>query len=310
MLVARLKSCRATSRDAGVALLVSLSGFLTHCGRVENVQLGRESPPFGPFGAPHALAELGDPAQNPTLTGDLLEVYFTTNRTGGVGNNDTWFARRASVNEPFGAPELVPVVNSTSEESSPAIAFDGLTLWFGSKRSGGQGGMDIWVSTRTGQSSSWSEPTTVTELNTPGYELPRPPGNHGLQMAVSSYVSGENYHLNFSTRATVDSPWGTPKPVAELADAGMIRVDGFLTDDGTMLLFNNEQTDNVHSEILRTWRLSSDDAFAPPVSVGDGINSPTLNRDPWLSPDGNHFFFSSNRSGSFMVYQADIDADK
>ena len=87
-------------------------------------------------------------------------------------------------------------------------------------------------------------------------------------------------------------------------------VDGFLTDDGTMLLFNAEQSGNPHSEMKRTWRLSRNDKFAPPVSTGFGLNSTTLNRDPWLSPDGNHFFFSSDRDGDLRVYEADVDRDQ
>ena len=87
-------------------------------------------------------------------------------------------------------------------------------------------------------------------------------------------------------------------------------VDGFLTDDGSMLLFNAEQVDNAHSDMQRTWRLSRNDKFASPVSVGYNLNSLALNRDPWLSPDGQHFFFSSDRDGTIMVYEADVDHDQ
>jgi len=280
------------------------------CSKVENVQLGRESPPFGPFGPARALTELGEPSQNPTLTGDLLEIYITSDRTGSLGYNDTWVAKRASIDEPFGEPQLAPNVNSTNEESSPAISSDGLTLWFASTRSGGAGGMDIWVSTRPDRNSDWAAPTPVTALNTPGYEIPRPLGNHGLQMPMSSRGSNENYQLLMATRPSVDAQWSAPALIAELANPSELLVDGFLTEDGTMLLFNAEQPDNAHSDIERTWRLTSAEPFAPPVSVGGDLNSTALNRDPWLSPDGNHFFFSSDRSGSIMVYEADVDHDR
>lgn len=293
------------------AVLILLPCLGVGCSKVENIQLGRESPPFGPFGPPRPLAELGSPSQNPTLTEDLLEIYITSNRDGSLGtNNDTWVAKRASVNEPFGAPALVPVVNSTNEESSPAISVDGLTLWFASNRSGGKGGMDIWVSTRGDRNSDWTEPVAVMALNTAGDEIPRPVGNHGLQMPMSSHGSNDNYQLLMATRPSIDGDWQPPKPIAELADPSVLMVDGFLTNDGTMLLFNAEQPDKTRSDIERTWRLTRDDPFASPVSVGDSLNSAALNRDPWLSADGEHFFFSSDRGGSIMIYEADIEHDR
>ncbi len=300
--------CCNGHEPTGLLLLVCV---LVSCSNVGNVQLGRESPPFGPFGPPRALAELGSPSQNPTLTEDLLEIYITSNRDGSLSsNNDTWVAKRSSVNEPFGKPELVPVVNSTSEESSPAVSMDGLTLWFASNRAGGAGGMDIWVSTRSDRNSDWSEPAAVTALNTSGYEIPRPVGNHGLQMPLSRHGSNDNYQLLMATRPSTSADWLPPTPITELADPGMLMVDGFLTDDGTMLLFNAEQPDNTRSDIERTWRLTGNEPFASPASVGDGLNSTALNRDPWLSADGNHFFFSSDRDGSIMVYEADVDHDR
>lgn len=307
--VTRRWSLSQVARYGKAILPLGISCSIAACSRVDTVQLGRDSPPFGPFGAPHPLTELGTPVQNPTLTGDLLEIYFTSSRAGSLGRNDTWVAKRAGLNEPFGAPELVPSVNSSSEESSPAISADGLTLWFASNRSGGAGGMDIWESSRKDRNATWSDPKNVTELNTSGNELPRPPGNHALQMPMSSYDSDPNYQLELTTRTSVNAAWGKPVAIAELADAAMIRVDGFLTDDGTTLLFNNEQPDNTSSVMMRTWRLSTDEAFAAPVSLGDGLNAATLNRDPWLSPDGTRFFFSSDRSGDWMAYEADLDRD-
>jgi hypothetical protein len=112
------------------------------------------------------------------------------------------------------------------------------------------------------------------------------------------------------TRPAVDAGWQTTLPILELAQPSDLVVDGFLTDDGTMLLFNVEQPGNIQGEMYRAWRLGADELFSSPVSLGAGLNSTTLNRDPWLSPDGNHFFFSSDRSGTIMVYEADTAQDQ
>jgi Tol biopolymer transport system component len=111
-------------------------------------------------------------------------------------------------------------------------------------------------------------------------------------------------------RPSIEANWQTPTPIVELAQPSALVVDGFLTDDGTMLLFNVEQPGNTQGEMYRAWRLSADEQFSSPVSLGTGLNSTTLNRDPWLSPDGNHFFFSSDRSGTIMIYEADTAQDQ
>ena len=170
--------------------------------------------------------------------------------------------------------------------------------------------MDIWVSTRPDRNSDWTTPEVVAALNTSGYEIPRPLGDHGLQMPLSFHDANDNYQLMMASRPSVTADWKPPKLIDELSDSSLLMVDGFLTDDGTMLLFNAEQSGNPHSEMKRTWRLSRNDKFAPPVSTGFGLNSTTLNRDPWLSPDGNHFFFSSDRDGDLRVYEADVDRDQ
>ena len=208
-----------------IASLIALQAAVG-CSNVKNVQLGQAAPPFGPFGPPHALAELGS-CQNPTLTADLLEIYITTDRAGGMGNNDTWVAKRTSLDAPFDAPAPVPNVNSASEESSPAVSLDGLTLWFASDRSGGTGGMDIWVSTRSSRQTGWSTPTPVTALDSPEDEISRPVGYHGLEMPLSRHGTSGNYQLYMANRPSITADWQPPQPIVELAQPSVLVVDGF-----------------------------------------------------------------------------------
>jgi hypothetical protein len=300
-------------RPNGSSLALGVALLFVNCTNVRTVQLGQESPPFGPFGPPYPLTELGT-AQNPTLTADLLELYFTSYKVDNPSpdRHALWVTKRADVNQPFGKPELVPAVNSDNEDSAGAISADGLTFWFSSNRTPDSNGMDIYVSTRAHRNADWSEPILVAELSTPGNDLPRPVGNHGLQMPLASTSSGGYYQLKMATRNSLDSNWGAPVPIAELANPDMLRYDGFLTDDGTMLLFNDEAPEDIGmwGEIARSWRLSDHERFATPISVGEAINGPTRNRDPWLSADGTHFFFASDRTGTFMIYEADIANDR
>jgi Tol biopolymer transport system component len=87
--------------------------------------------------------------QRPNIRRDGLEIFFDSNRIGGVGSTDIWVSTRNSTSDPWSTPvNLGPAVNSAAAETRPALSFDGWTLYFGSARLGGSGSSDIYVTTR------------------------------------------------------------------------------------------------------------------------------------------------------------------
>src|SRR3954471_8263226 len=166
--------------------LIALTICSASCTADKTVILGHEMPVPYHFDPPVLMSELASPSHtdNPTLTGDLLEIYFTTDRVS--GNGDVWFATRSTPTAPFGTPAPVTAVNGASFETSSAISPDGLTLWFGSDRPGGVGANDIWVTERATRASAWSTPLNVLALNSSADDIPRPPGQHGLVMPMAS----------------------------------------------------------------------------------------------------------------------------
>ncbi len=96
------------------------------------------------------------------LSRDGLELYFcdddTSPRPGGSGNVDIWVARRESLGAPWGEPvNLGPNVNSAAWDSAPYLSRDGLLLFLDSRRPGGYGNFDLYVSRRTALSDPWQE---------------------------------------------------------------------------------------------------------------------------------------------------------
>jgi hypothetical protein len=272
------------------------------------IPLGDRDPPSYHFGPAEAVTELSDPAKtdNPSLTADLREIFFTSERGGGPA--EIWSATREDAKDRFGAPALVTPLNSPVIETSPVISADGLTLWLASDRPGGLGDLDIWVATRSARTARWSAPANLTALNSAAKEIPRAPGQHQLIMPLSSDRDERNYYaIFFAAREAAASPFGSPKRVAELTEPTVSIVDGFLTDDGTTLFFVRGPAFGP-ADLFVTARRSTNDRFGEPVPLED-LNTSNDERDPWLSADGKLLFFSSDRAGRYEIYVAEVRRD-
>lgn len=303
-------------RAASAGLAIALAAFGGCAGA--NVVLGDSSPKPYHFDAPQLVTELASPSHtdNPTLTGDLREIFFTTDRVS--GNGDVWFATRAQAADPFGAPQSVAAVNTAGFETSAAISSDGLTLWFGSDRAGGAGAVDIWAAQRASRAGPWSTPVDVVALSSPADDIPRPPGQHGLVMPMASArPAPENrngeYQTYFAARGSTGAPFAAPVPIPELDYASRSTVDAFLTDDGLTLFFSSASAaadagvdgGPASSDLYVAWRRSAGEPFSVTQPLDD-LNTPSSERDPWLSPDGRTLYFTSDRSGVLQIYTARV----
>jgi Tol biopolymer transport system component len=84
------------------------------------------------FGAPVPLTELdsGERDNDPTLTADERLIVFASNRN---GDRNLWYALRDDPTKPFGAPMLVPEIN-TNTDDGPHLSNDGCRLYFTTNR--------------------------------------------------------------------------------------------------------------------------------------------------------------------------------
>lgn len=257
--------------------------------------------PYG-FDRPALVSELvasdGARSGNATLTGDLLEVYFTSSRN---SESAVWTAQRSARTDRFGPPTAVATANSPSYETSSAISQDGLSLWFGSDRAGGVGDMDIWVTTRSDRATTWSPPRNLTNLNSAGADIPRSPGQHDLAMPMASdRETPSTYHTMIAYRPTTTAEFAVPVAIPELhRDGGT--VDGCLTEDGLNLFL----TKGEDGDLYVAQRLSLTEPFGPALPLVD-INTDAKESDPWMSPDQTAFYFSSDRDGVLQIYVAAV----
>jgi outer membrane protein OmpA-like peptidoglycan-associated protein len=96
----------------------------------------------------------------PSINASGKMLFFSSNRPGGIGGKDLWYSVYKS-NKKWSTPKnLGNTINTTGDEMSPFIHFDGKTLYFSSDGRPGMGGLDIYFS-RMLEDSTWTEPKNL-----------------------------------------------------------------------------------------------------------------------------------------------------
>ena len=96
----------------------------------------------------------------PSISADGKLLFFSSSRPGGSGGKDIWYSvldDKSRWKEPVNMGEII---NTSGDEMSPFIHFDGQTLYFSSDGRPGMGGFDIYM-TRMNRDSSWTDPQNL-----------------------------------------------------------------------------------------------------------------------------------------------------
>jgi hypothetical protein len=125
--------------------------------------------PMGRFGASSSIPDLTTPGDEklPAVFGRGEELWFaqgdlvshlrrSTRLTGGS----------------FTAPEAIPELEEANGEGAIASSRDGLTLYFGSRRDGGVGDVDIWIARRQSRNGKFTFITSVPSASSTAAEAP------------------------------------------------------------------------------------------------------------------------------------------
>jgi hypothetical protein len=191
-------------------------------------------------------------------------MYFASNRPGGFGGNDIYVSRRHKKDDDFGweAPQnLGPAVNSSANESSPAISEDDgtgvRTLYFDSNRDAGFGfgpytddivhnGNDIYESFLL-PNDTFVTAELVTELSTQFFDRSPSIRRDGLEIFFASNRTGTFGALDLwvSTRASVFDSWSTPVNVGPPPNSTANDAGPALSFDGETLYFNSVNVPNT-----------------------------------------------------------------
>jgi hypothetical protein len=272
------------------------------------------------FGTPTNLGATVNSSRldgEPSILADGLSLYFVSLRPGGYEAGDIWVTMRATVSDPWGEPEnLGPAVNSSAWDGEPSISSDGLSLYFGSQRSGGYGGADIWVTTRATVSDPWGQAVNLgPTINTPFDDVDVCISVDGLSLYIDSFREGGygSTDIWVSKRETLSDPWGEPVNLGPTVNTSESESAPSISADGLVLFFSDFFAPRPggygDTDIWMARRASVSDPWGEPKNLGPAINTSATEAHPNISADGSTLYFTSDRPGSIFsdLWQVSIE---
>lgn len=269
--------------------------------KVPEIDAADDGLPDLPLNEAVPIAELASPAfqdDDPTLTGDLLEMYFNSERVPSA-QVDIYVTTRDSVDEPWGTPTSVVEFNTNLRETNCDISVDGLDMYF--SRSAGTGQPFLLMhSERSSRSSAWSTPLAVDELNTF-----LPSSTLGLVSDTSATYGmfqvgdlSEGYAIYETDRSQVSEAWSPASPLTGL-NASNYTMSPSLDGEGRTVIFESDRTsgDVSKADLFISKRATREEPFATATALSL-VNTEFDESDAWLHPSRRLLVFKSDRSGS------------
>lgn len=217
-----------------------------------NDQWGKANPIEGDVNS-----DQNEGAQNISQDGQWL-VFTGCNRPEGFGSCDIYisYLDKSGWSEPF---NLGGWVNSDQWESQPCLSPDKRELYFASRRHGGFGGSDIYVS-RLQSNGKWGEPENLGEgINTSGDE--QSPFIHADNQTLyftSNYWLGYGDDDLFYVRKGPMGDWSKPinlgYPINTISREGTL----FISADGKTAYYASDRSDTKGGMDIYSFELRED----------------------------------------------------
>jgi len=242
-----------------------------------------------PFGTPQIVPGLRgdtDEVQDPSLTFEQLELYFSSPRG---DMSDIWVSRRTVATDPWGPSVLVAELSSPQADEDPSVSVDGLIMYFTSDRGGD--GRHVYACRRRTRDTPWEMAVRVDGLG--AATVDEAPGLDRGQL-----------YLVFGSRPDASAAWQGAAELTALSSAWQ-DTDPALFSDGRGLLFASRRlTEGRAADLFQSARPNTSAPFASSLAPITELNTTDYTEeDPWISEDGRHILFTSNRNGRNRIYE-------
>lgn len=257
--------------------------------------------PLGPFDAPVLVTELSSFAaeDDPTLTADMLEIYFGSTRN---GLEDVWMSTRDSVGDVWDAPMLVDTLSAGSTDTLVEVSADGLFILLASDREL-IGDQDVYFARRGDRGQPWPAPQPLSGAANPGsndWGVTPSPDLMSAFLCRAPLGQSDIYEGPADFTAWVVSE---PAVVGELSSPQEDCSVSLSPSRREIFLETTRPASMFGWNLFVATRDDPADPWQAPVEVAE-LSSNADEQDPWLSPDRHTLYFASSRTGNLELYVA------
>lgn len=256
--------------------------------------------PLGPFEAPVLVGELNDAfgaEDDPSLTADMLEIYFGSTRS---DLEDVWMSTRASVADPWDSPVLVATLSSSATDTLVEVSPDGLFILVASDREA-FGDHDVYYARRADRTQPWPTPQPLPGAANPGASDFGVTPSPDLMRAFLCRIPSGQSDIYEGPADFVGWMISEPTLVAELSSPEEDCSVSLSQSRREIFLETTRPATTFGWNLFVATREDPADPWPAPVEVAE-LNSNADDQDPWLSPDRRTLYFSSSRTGNSELY--------
>jgi outer membrane protein OmpA-like peptidoglycan-associated protein len=203
-------------------------------------------------------------------------------------------------------------LNSAEDDFGATMPLDSTIIFFTSLADGEGDDQAILYSRKEGP--LWGRPKPAVEVNRFGSNgVPSiSAGGTTMYFAGDEYGFGDCdlYRVDVGPRGAVPEetiPWSVPTNLGLRVNGTYWDSEPCISADGSVLYFASDRPGGFGGRDIWACRRRDDGTWDSPLNAGEAINTTFDEVTPWLSPDGQTLFFSSNGHpglGGFDAYTA------
>jgi len=233
------------------------------------------------------------------MTPDGKEFYYCV----AVGNfGYTTILHTKLVDDQWTKPEVTPHMEDPNVMNfEPCISTDGQKFYFLSTRADTAAGdttagdQDIWVMDRNGE--NWGEPYNLGEPISSADQEYFPSVTSDGTMYFTRNKIGSRASYIYRSRFK-DGKYQEPEKLGPEINSGPAQYNAYIAPDESYIIVPTVGREDSYggTDYYISFR-NPDDTWIGPVNMGDKINSRRgTEYSPYISPDGNYFFFMAVRA--------------